>query len=333
MTENEVKMATGWLHEVPLLQDLTLEIHEKIARHMQVGFVEPNKNIITFGEPGDALYFVEEGGADALVQSQVVMSYKRGGHFGELALITDEPRKATVRANAKGCTLLRLDRAQFEDTLNLKHRSINLLNFADRSPITTVPHAKVARAFDIFRKLGMRHMCVVDSETHVVGILTRKDLMTYRIAEHIMPHRVEVMIRDWLYRWRKRRDIAKRQQAPPSPSQALNKDAVKVHHEWNKDDQQISRIGAHVGVKMGKWREHAARAHSFDASNLTEGDPPIQRAQSSFALLEGEGSQIEQLEEENAQLKRELADMRGQRQQILSLLGNGNGVPLQALEQ
>ena len=31
---------------------------------------------------------------------------------------------------------------------------INLLDFADRSPITTVPHAKVARAFELFRKMG-----------------------------------------------------------------------------------------------------------------------------------------------------------------------------------
>jgi CBS domain-containing protein len=62
---------------------------------------------------------------------------------------------------------------------------INLLDFADRSPITTVPHAKVARAFDVFRKLGMRHMTVIDSEGMLVGILTRKDLMTYKLADNI----------------------------------------------------------------------------------------------------------------------------------------------------
>lgn len=123
----------------------------------------------------------------------VCADYKRGGYFGELALITDEPRKATVRASSKGATLLRLDRSEFEDTLKLKHRDINLLNFADRSPITTVPHAKVSRAFEIFRKLGMRHMCVVDDDCHVVGMLTRKDLMTYRIKEHIVSGRLRVV--------------------------------------------------------------------------------------------------------------------------------------------
>jgi hypothetical protein len=35
--------------------------------------MKPHKDIITFGEPGDALYFVEEGGAEAVVNGQVVM--------------------------------------------------------------------------------------------------------------------------------------------------------------------------------------------------------------------------------------------------------------------
>ena len=81
---------------------------------------------------------------------------------------------------------------------------INLLDFADRSPITTVPHAKVARAFDVFRKLGMRHMCVTDSEGILVGILTRKDLMTFRLADNIRLHKAEALLRGWADRWKKK---------------------------------------------------------------------------------------------------------------------------------
>eukprot|EP01046_Picozoa_sp_COSAG06_P002753 COSAG06_NODE_100_length_24132_cov_93.237507_14_plen_1117_part_00 len=84
---------------------------------------------------------------------------------------------------------------------------IHLLDYADRSPITTMPHAKVARAFEVFRKLGMRHLCVADSDNFLVGILTRKDFMTYRLAENIKRHKAESLIRGWVCRWRKRREM------------------------------------------------------------------------------------------------------------------------------
>ena len=58
--------------------------------------------IITQGDEGDAMYFIEEGEAEAVIKGVgVVMSYKRGDFFGELALMTAEPRSATVRLGAR----------------------------------------------------------------------------------------------------------------------------------------------------------------------------------------------------------------------------------------
>ena len=87
--------------------------------------------------------------------------------------------------------------------------STNLMDFADRSPITTVPHAKVARAFDVFRKLGMRHMCVVDNEGMLVGIITRKDLMTFRLSDNIRLHKAQALLRGWANRWRAKQALIK----------------------------------------------------------------------------------------------------------------------------
>lgn len=80
--------------------------------------------------------------------------------------------------------------------------TINLLDYADRSPLTIVPHAKVARAFELFRKLGMRHLCVVNNMGMLIGILTRKDLMTFSIGKNMKRHKAEGALHGWLARRR-----------------------------------------------------------------------------------------------------------------------------------
>ena len=58
------------------------------------------------------------------------------------------------------------------------------MEYADRSPITVFPHTTVARAYSIFRKLGLRHLVVLERDGRVCGMITRKDLMLYKLVEH-----------------------------------------------------------------------------------------------------------------------------------------------------
>jgi CBS domain-containing protein len=77
------------------------------------------------------------------------------------------------------------DCKQLSDAIIAQIEWVNLLDYSDRSPITIYPHTKVARAFELFRKLGMRHLCVVDNQGILVGIVTRKDLMTFSLEDNI----------------------------------------------------------------------------------------------------------------------------------------------------
>ncbi len=61
--------------------------------------------IVRQGDPGDGMYFVEEGevsitmvGAGDSVEKHLT-SIRQGGYFGELALVTHKPRAATAKAN------------------------------------------------------------------------------------------------------------------------------------------------------------------------------------------------------------------------------------------
>ena len=55
------------------------------------------------------------------------------------------------------------------------------MEYCDRSPLAVTAMTTVARAYEMFRKLGLRHLMVLGERGEVVGVITRKDLMVFRI--------------------------------------------------------------------------------------------------------------------------------------------------------
>ena len=94
------KMYEGFLEEVPLLSSLKPYERAKIADALESAKLKAGENIITEGDPGDAFYLLEAGEADAYKQgsSDSIKHYTRGDFFGELALLDDKPRAASVVA-------------------------------------------------------------------------------------------------------------------------------------------------------------------------------------------------------------------------------------------
>lgn len=60
--------------------------------------INPGDNCITQGENGDYFYFVQYGHFDCFVDDKKVQDYEPGSGFGELALLYNAPRAATVIA-------------------------------------------------------------------------------------------------------------------------------------------------------------------------------------------------------------------------------------------
>ncbi|KAK3277079.1 hypothetical protein CYMTET_14881 [Cymbomonas tetramitiformis] len=77
----------------------------------------PGETIINQGEEGDFFFIVDQGSAQAFLKSGdeepvLVKSYKHGDTFGELALLYNAPRAATVKAETE-CVTWAMDRATF----------------------------------------------------------------------------------------------------------------------------------------------------------------------------------------------------------------------------
>jgi len=92
------RMYESFLEEVPLLASLTHYERSKIADVLESQKYPPNTTIIKEGDPGHAFYLLESGEADAYRNDMLspVKRYKKGDFFGELALLNDAPRAASV---------------------------------------------------------------------------------------------------------------------------------------------------------------------------------------------------------------------------------------------
>merc|ERR1712228_22635 len=79
-------------------------------------------DIIKQGEPGEEFYILEDGAAAAFISGgegeRKGKDYgRKGDYFGEIALLKDEPRKATVRAMEDGTSVLSISKEDFTSVL------------------------------------------------------------------------------------------------------------------------------------------------------------------------------------------------------------------------
>ena len=104
-----------------LFKNLDEEQREEAFDAMFEKFVEPGESIITQGDDGDYFYVVDSGEFDIFVkkgseEAKKVVTVGAGGSFGELALMYNAPRAATVTATTRS-SVFALDRESFRRML------------------------------------------------------------------------------------------------------------------------------------------------------------------------------------------------------------------------
>ncbi|OIW31571.1 camp-dependent protein kinase regulatory subunit [Coniochaeta ligniaria NRRL 30616] len=112
------RMYEGFLSEVPLLSSLTAWERSKIADALETQKFPSGSVIIREGEPGSSFFLLEEGEVEAYKSGSEtpVMHYKKGDFFGELALLNDAPRAASVVAKTD-VKVATLDKPAFQRLL------------------------------------------------------------------------------------------------------------------------------------------------------------------------------------------------------------------------
>lgn len=77
---------------------------------------EAGENIFRENSLGDKMYVVKEGEVDIILEEKVLETVKPGRFFGEMALIDNNGRSATVRAKTD-CQLIPIDRNKFKQLI------------------------------------------------------------------------------------------------------------------------------------------------------------------------------------------------------------------------
>jgi len=166
--------------KVMLLNRLDEEQLQNILDAMEERKVVPGDMVIQQGDDGDNFYVIESGTYDIIINDVKVGDYVESGFFGELALMYNMPRAATIKAVSAG-TLWSLDRktfrqiivkanaikrTQFEEFL----KSVEILqhiNETERAKIADVMESKKFQEKEIIIKQGD----IIDSTSLVYFIM------------------------------------------------------------------------------------------------------------------------------------------------------------------
>jgi hypothetical protein len=111
-----------FVRKVPALSGLSHAVLEDLASRMTLERVPAGTEVVRQGEVGDRLYVLKEGEAEVVARGEdgeqtEIATLSKHDYFGEIALLRDVPRTATVRARGP-LELYSLGREDFQRLLD-----------------------------------------------------------------------------------------------------------------------------------------------------------------------------------------------------------------------
>lgn len=178
-----VSMSTDALRSIPLFADLDEADLAQIAEASVVRTFSKNSIVITEGDISSSLYVILDGEVKVYVgdddgRINIVNRLGPGDYFGELSLIDEGPRSASVEAIGK-CRMSILSRSVFIDYIEQHPRvAVTLLKGIGRRLRSTTDHAKNLALMDVFGRVAqvLLQAAVEEEGRLITPSLTQQDI-------------------------------------------------------------------------------------------------------------------------------------------------------------
>lgn len=107
------------LKQIPFFSQLSDEDLEAIAQTVEMQYFGPEQVIFEQGDYGEEMYIIKRGKVQVLRDYSILAELSDHAFFGEMALVSEEPRNATVKAIEEVEALV-LKKDQFRELLESK---------------------------------------------------------------------------------------------------------------------------------------------------------------------------------------------------------------------
>lgn len=107
-------MDTKFLKQIPFFSHLSDANIEVILNVFEAKNFKKGEEVIRQGDPGDGMYVIIFGDVDIEINGEKVKTLGGNDFVGEMALIADEPRSATVRVTSDDLSTFFLSKEAFE---------------------------------------------------------------------------------------------------------------------------------------------------------------------------------------------------------------------------
>lgn len=159
--------------KVPFLSELGAHRITEIVSLLTSRLVVPGERIISQGEQGDAMYFISCGAVEVNTEHQAIR-LGSGDFFGELALITQEPRSADITAISY-CQLLVLSVDDFQQ-ITTSHRYLQQ-RITDIASQRLDPQALVAKV-PLFQQLSSEQIEQITEQLKPLIVAPSQQIIT-----------------------------------------------------------------------------------------------------------------------------------------------------------
>ena len=98
--------------EVPLFEEMPIKALSKINEKLEAILLPSNEAVFEKGDKADSMYIIESGSAQVELENPILL--EKGDYFGEMGLINNNPRTATI-TTLEEVKLLQLKKEDLEE--------------------------------------------------------------------------------------------------------------------------------------------------------------------------------------------------------------------------